>query len=396
MSNVTTIEAPPRAVSDGADGLTVELYDGHELAAAGWPSLSADPGLLMHVYQSREFLSVWMGTIGKARNARCVLVVVKDTDERPIMYLPLCLETKLRTCFLRFMDAGVSDFNAPIVTAGRSLTQREFVDVWQRILAQLPGIDVVDLQKMPCEVGAARNPLTYLSCHPHRSSGHAIDLERWKELAPTRRPTARMRKEFIRRSRKLNAVGEVAFLVNPSRPHWDQVMDRLIELKRKKYRRTSIPDFLSTPGVHDFYREIAAPDRLGHVSHLSAMTCGGSVVSAHLGFVARGRFYYVLPAFDTEYGTFAVGQLLLDHLVEGCIKDGYTTFDLGEGDLSYKEKWATHSQPLMSHARGLTTVGRVYDRLRHVRRTLRTSRFYEKYLKSGARFAARHADELAL
>ena len=361
----------------------------------GWPSVRADPDLLMHVYQSREFLAVWMATIGKARNARCVLVVVKDIDDKPILYLPLCLETKFRTRVLRFMDAGVSDFNAPILVAGRSLTHNQFVDVWERILALLPGIDVIDLQKMPCDVGTVRNPLTYLSCRPHRSSGHAIDLARWKQLAPTRRPTARMRKEFIRRSRKLNELGAVAFLVNPSPPQWEQVMDRLIELKRKKYRRTSIPDFLSAPGVHDFYREIAAPDRLGFLSHLSAMTCGGKVVSAHLGFLARGRFYYVLPAFDTEYGSFAVGQLLLDHLVEHCTEGGYATFDLGEGDLSYKEKWATYSEPLVSHALGLTTVGRLYDRLRHARRAVRASRFYERCFKGGVRALPLHADELA-
>jgi CelD/BcsL family acetyltransferase involved in cellulose biosynthesis len=396
MSNATTIEAPSGVgASHGARRFAIECYDGEDLAAVGWPTVAAEPTLSMHVYQSREFLSVWMATIGKARRAQCVLFVVKDADKIPVLYLPLCVETRLGTRFLRFMDAGVADFNGPIQVADRHLDRGEFLDVWQQILSRLPRIDVVDLRKMPGRIGGMVNPLTHLACRPHGSSGHAIDLARWREVVATTSSIARMKKKIQRRYRKLGEVGTAAFLFNPSGPQWDHVMDRMFELKRVKYQDTSVPDFLSAPGVHDFYREIAAPERLGSVSHLSALTCGGRVVSAHLGFVARGRFYYVFPAFDTEYRSFAVGQVLLERLVESCVDDGFATFDLGEGDASYKQDWAPQSQPLLSHERGLTTVGRMYARLRHARRALRASGLYEKYLKSGARIAAPHANELA-
>jgi CelD/BcsL family acetyltransferase involved in cellulose biosynthesis len=217
---------------------TVELFDGGDLEAAGWPLIAAGPELAMHVYQSREFLEVWMASIGKARRARCFLVVVKDNGSNPVLYLPLVIETRFNNRILRFMD-------------------------------------------------------------------------------------------------------------------------------------------FFAPGIHDFYARMAAPEQLGRISNLSALVCGDKVVSAHLGFVGRGRFYYVLPAFDTGYRPYAVGILLLDHLVERCAAERYTTFDLGEGDFAYKSKWATHRLPLLACEQAVTSIGALFGQLRRVRRITGIEQIYD-------------------
>jgi len=193
-----------------------------------------------------------------------------------------------------------------------------------------------------------------------------------------------MRSKLRRHRRKLTAIEPTAFLANPSGSQWHRVMDRLTELKREQYLRTS-GDFFAAPGVHDFYRGIAAPERLGRISHLSALTCGDRIVAAHLGFVGPGRFYYILPAFDTEYRSFAVGLMLLGHLIEQCADEKYATFDLGEGDYSYKETWETRRIPLLSHERGLTAAGVIYGQLRRARRFLDVGQLYELYAKGRVR-----------
>jgi CelD/BcsL family acetyltransferase involved in cellulose biosynthesis len=75
----------------------------------------------------------------------------------------------------------------------------------------------------------------------------------------------------------------------------------------------------------------------------------------------------VLPAFDTEYRSLAVGILLLDRLIERCSAEHYAVFDLGEGDFSYKTKWSTHRLPLLACEQAVTRVGAVYGGLRRVR-----------------------------
>ena len=86
----------------------------------------------MYVFQSREFLGIWLNTIGKAGRIEPYLVVVKDGDGRPILYLPFVIETKFNIRLLRFMDCGVADYNAPIVAAGMALSRQEFNALWSR------------------------------------------------------------------------------------------------------------------------------------------------------------------------------------------------------------------------------------------------------------------------
>jgi len=374
---VPAIKATPDLGLARGRRLRVELFDGADLAAAGWPSIDAGPELLMYVYQSREFLEVWMASIGKARHARCFLVVVKDSASKPVLYLPLAIETRFNNRILRFMDGGVADFNAPIMAAGADLTRGEFLTIWTEIRSSLPAIDLIDLKKIAGAVCGARNPLTYLDCHPYESSGHAVDLAVRNDNAAGDPSLGRMRKKLRRQRQRLSKLGPTQFVVNPTGPQLRPLVERLTELKREQYLRTSGRDFFATPGIHDFYSRMVAPEQLGRISDVSALVCGGKIVSTHLGFFGRGRFYYVLPAFDTAYRSLAVGILLLDRLVERCSAERYAVFDLGEGDFSYKTKWATHRLPLMACEQALTPAGALFSGLRRVRNLAGIEQLYE-------------------
>jgi CelD/BcsL family acetyltransferase involved in cellulose biosynthesis len=365
---VTVIDLPLRGRA-----FTVELLAGGNLAAADWPSISDVRDLRMYIYQSREFLDIWLDTIGKASRIEPCFIVVRDADGWPVLYLPLVIETKFNVRMLRFMDCGVADYNAPIVAADHTLSRQEFHDVWAKVLALLPGFDVIDLKKIASDVVGAVNPLTYLDCTPFGESGHGIVLTRLRDQTDTRRSVVRLRRKLQSQAKGLSRIGELRFIVNPAATEAARVTERLLELKRRKYQRTSTPDFLTAPGVERFYREMMRPGRLGTISHLSALTVGDTVASAHLGFIGRGRFYYIFPAYDTAFGRHRVGHLLLEHLIDQSVAQDFDTFDLGVGDASYKNKWATHHLALHSHERAATAAGRVYLQMRRVGRLVSAS-----------------------
>ena len=89
---------------------------------------------------------------------------------------------------------------------------------------------------------------------------------------------------------------------------------------------------------------------------MTALACGGKVVSAHLGFIGRGRFYWVLPAFDTQYRAWAVGNILLDYLIMSSAESGYTSFDLGEGDYPKLMAWVAGIATRPAVVRALAAV----------------------------------------
>ncbi len=364
---MTVIDLPPRG-RVARTSFKVELLAGENLAAADWPSIADDRDLRLYVFQSREFLDIWLDTIGRASRIESYFIVVRDTDGQPVLYLPLIIETKFNVRLLRFMDCGVADYNAPIVAPNRMLSRQEFHEVWADVLALLPSFDVIDLTKIASDVAGAVNPLTYLDCTPFGESGHSLVLTRLRDQTDTRRSVARLRRKLQSCTKGLNQVGEPSFVVNPAAAEAALLTERLLELKRRKYQRTSVPDFLAAPGVERFYREMMKPGRLGKISHLSALTVGDTVVSAHLGFIGRGRFYYMFPAYDTAFGRYRVGHLLLQHLIDLSVAQNFDAFDLGIGDASYKNKWANHHLALHSHQRAITAAGRIYLQMRRVRR----------------------------
>jgi CelD/BcsL family acetyltransferase involved in cellulose biosynthesis len=369
---VTVIDLPQRGRLTRT-ALKIEVFAGGNLAAADWPSIAGDLDLKMYIFQSREFLDVWLNTIGKTGSIEPYLVVVRDGAGRSVFYLPLAIETKFNIRLLRFMDAGVADYNAPILAAGHTLSRQDFNDVWSEILAFLPSFDLIDLKKIASDVLGAFNPLTLLDCAPNHESGHSILLTGPAQETNARIPLMRLRRKLDRYYRDISEIGEPRFVVNPAAAASELVMEKLFELKRRKYERTYIPDFLAAPGVERFYRQMASPHQIGKIGHLSALMVGNSVASAHLGFIGRGRFYYILPAYDTQYGRYRAGHLLLRHLIDQSTEQGIATFDLGMGDNSYKDIWATQHLALYNHERAVTTAGQVYLQMRRVRRFVKAS-----------------------
>jgi CelD/BcsL family acetyltransferase involved in cellulose biosynthesis len=237
----------------------------------------------------------------------------------------------------------------------------------------LPRFDVVDLKKIAGDISGIFNPLTFLECPRHRESGHLLQLVRptQAEVGSTP-PSSGLRQKLDRELRKLGETRRVEFIVNPAGVRAEEFMERLFELKRRKYRQTHTADFLGAPGIAEFYRQIASPQRFVKISHLSALLIDGAVVSAHLGFVGRDRFYYILPAYDAAYARYRPGHLLLNYLVEQTTQQGFATFDLGVGDEAYKISWATERIALYDHQRAVTAAGQLYLQMRRVRRFVKS------------------------
>jgi CelD/BcsL family acetyltransferase involved in cellulose biosynthesis len=368
--NVTVLDLPQRH-RGARTSFKVELI-GSERLASDWPSIADDRDVKMYVYQSREFLNVWMNTIGSANRIECYLIVVRDNDAEPVLYLPLAIETRFNIRFLRFMDRGVADYNAPVVCGRRKFTRQEFDAIWTEVLALLPSFDVVDLKKIAGDISGAFNPLTYLDCSQHRESGHLLQFVRSAQAHGCGRPSPDLKRRLGSKLRKLNEVSAVEFIVNPAGAMAEEFMEKLFELKRRKYRQTNTADFLGAPGVADFYRQIASSQQLTKIGHLSALLIDNTVVSAHLGFVGRDRFYYILPAYDAACARYRPGHLLLNYLVDQRTQLGFETFDLGVGDEAYKISWATERITLYDHERAITTAGQLYLQMRRVRRFVKS------------------------
>ena len=364
--SVTVLELP-RQRRTAKTAFQLALFDGGDLAQCNWPAIADSRDLAMYVFQSREFLETWTRTIGKANGITSYLLVVRTSAGEPVLYLPLAIETQFNIRLLRFMDCGVADYNAPILKAGVALSPPEFTALWAEALTLLPPFDVIDLKKIAADVAGAANPLLGLGCTPHGEDGHWLLLD--KTGATGGGASAGQQRKLDREYRKLGELGAVEFIVNPDGDQAAAITEKLFALKRRKYTQTQIADFLAMPGVADFYRGVLGSG----IGHQSALLVGNTVVSAHLGYAGRGRFYYILPAYDPAYARYRPGHLLLRKLIDLSAQHGDAAFDFGSGDEAYKQSWADRRLPLYDYQQAMTAAGTVYLQMRRLRRLVKNS-----------------------
>src|SRR5690242_18023770 len=80
-----------------------------------WPRTNDLKGTAAYVFQCADILEAWIDTFGRARATQILLVLISDAAGQPLMALPLGIEKHGGLSTLSFLDAGVSDYNAPVL-----------------------------------------------------------------------------------------------------------------------------------------------------------------------------------------------------------------------------------------------------------------------------------------
>jgi CelD/BcsL family acetyltransferase involved in cellulose biosynthesis len=382
MTDAAVVEMPARLPGSARGALVAHVErilvsDRLSDFADIWPR-SADPGAARcHAFQYAEVIEVWLATIGAARNIKPCFVAVLGDDDRPLLLLPLGIETIRGVRLLKFLDGGVSDYNTPILFApDRPWTAQAFATLWRRIVAALPPFDAAVLEKMPERVADLANPLLLLQTAPYPACGHAITLSgSWPEFEAKRLPR---REDGRRKQRKLAKMGAVSFQVAQSPQDVETFFDAMVAYKARKFAETRVPGFESTPGNLEYFREMTRRFVRSGLVHLSALKVGDTVVASHWGLIANGRFYHMMPGYaDGEWQRYSPGRLLNDHLIRDSYERNLAVFDFGIGDEAYKHEYCDLNFRLHSFIAGETLAGQVYVRAAALLARLRQARWYQ-------------------
>ena len=344
---------------------------------AWWPRSGTSCEARCFAFQCADILEVWCDTIGAANHIEPVFVTVFGASGKPALLLALGIEVRNGVRVLRFLDGGVSDYNAPVVFPEASSWGPETVaTVWAQLSRALPPFDLAMLEKMPDVVGDLTNPLYALATAPHAESCHAVRLEGpWEIFA---REHIKNPSDSRRRRRKLEKLGTVRFVIAGDEQQRADFFAAMMRMKRDKFVETKGYDVFTEPGFGEFYRETTR--RLGAAGpvHLSALLLDDRILAAHWGYVVGDRFYYLLPAHEASEGrTYAPGRLLSEWLLQWALESGLKLFDFGIGDEAYKFDYCDVHMPLRDAVLPANVKGRLVaamiDVKRNAKRSLRES-----------------------
>jgi CelD/BcsL family acetyltransferase involved in cellulose biosynthesis len=343
-----------------------------------WPS-SRDLGdACAYVFQCADVVEAWIDSFGCARNTEVLLVLVADADGNPLMALPLGIETHSGLRVLSFLDAGVSDYNAPILYP-RGCDMSGFPRLWGQLLNQLPKFDILLLTKLPSRIYGVENPMLQLPVTEGMVSGHCATLPSMEE-APNRVPPEV--KNLRRRQRRLAEVGQVSFIVAVTPEDRERVLREIIRHKTRKYLETRGFDGFECPGFRDYYVELTKRSGPNGPVHLIALLVEDKIVAGHWGMISADRLYSLLPAFDREWARYGPGRILLEELIEWGIKNGYRSLDFGVGDEPYKDDYCEERIPLYEHVAPRTFRGFVAASLYRTVKGLKRTGLWQSFKNS--------------
>jgi CelD/BcsL family acetyltransferase involved in cellulose biosynthesis len=316
-------------------------------------------------FQSFDWLAKWQRHIGMRAGTRPAVILGRDTHGELLFILPLAIEARGPIRRLTWLGSELCDYNAPLLARRLPsvLSSDQFKPLWREGMALLRAdprlrFDLVDLQKMPRQVGAQENPLLALGVSAHPSGAYVAELGRdWVSFYAAKRSSATRKKER-QQLKRLADHGEIRFVEAHDQQDRTQTLGALIAQKARLFERMGVGNMFAQPGCEAFYRDLAADPSCGELVHVSRLDVGAEVAAASLGLRFGDSYYLVLSSYhDGEISRVGPGRAHLHELLRYAIEHGFRRFDFTVGDEPYKLDWSDIELRLWDHLAAVTVPG---------------------------------------
>lgn len=307
----------------------------HRALPLDWPSVNAMGNARAHVFQTREFLSVWSEVFATAKNLDARYVEVRDDAGQLLLQVPLAIETRRGLRVLTFADHSAADYNAPVLyPTQRTWTADAARALWLAIEAALPAFDVVRLEQMPAMVGDCVNPLFLLAHDANPESAHGSNvLLSWSQIEATQAQL----KTLKRKERGLERLGKVRFVVASDAAERTRLLTRLLEQKQRRFEDTRVAGFAEAPEIKLFFER--ATDVFADVGnlHFAALEVGDELIATSWTISVGKTIYELMIGFEAgEWTKHSGGRILNLRFLEWAKGQGFAYVDHGIGDEDWK------------------------------------------------------------
>ncbi|MEM9412771.1 MAG: GNAT family N-acetyltransferase [Planctomycetota bacterium] len=121
------------------------------------------------------------------------------------------------------------------------------------------------------------------------------------------------------------------------------VVEQMIELKRKKYQKTKTFDILSVDWAANLLREIAKMNGEKFRGITSALWAGEKLIAAHVGMISDHILHYWFPSFDPHFNKYSPGLQLMLNTIKSAAKADIKRIDMSYGQSEFKDKFCNGS-----------------------------------------------------
>lgn len=327
-----------------AQGLRLEATDSIAALAPEWATLAASTG---NVFATPEWAEAWMDTLGHGASPR--LVVGRDAARRLRLVIPLVLVHRGPLRVARFMGHGVADLQGPIAAPGTDFKSQA---VEQLMVDILKDYDVFLGERIPASLEWEGMPGVRIL---HREVNPLLPLREWGNwetyLASRSR---RLRRELRHDERVLAArhALSVRLTTDPERLQAD--LDVLFALHRARFGNQS-----SFAPREEFHRRFATLALARGWLRLWILEADGRPAAARYDFSYGGVYHAYNGGRHPDWSRLSVGLVLRKFSLQSAFSERATAYRFLRGGESYKGRFGTVDDPIVTVAASGTWLGRV-------------------------------------
>lgn len=310
-------------------------------------------------FQQRLFLKAFYDHL--PRNCAPLVVSVTDRETgRLAMMLPLIRRKSGPMRYIEAPDQGLADYVAPAVAAWFEPDAAQMEQVFRQILAALPKADILTLKKIPATLPGGRiNPLTLLSGTLPMGTGtktfSLLDVEREDHYL-----RSGIYKDGMRKLRKLRKEGTVEFRMAGTPEEASALFDHFLQQRLPRFEALDRFDPLADPRVQALYREIAMEGVPSGDVLFGGLYLDDRCIGTDLGFVYGDTHHRILTALASEdMGRFSPGTIAFMLVLDETRARGISHYDLGVGELGYKNRLSGPIMPIYERHDALSARGQV-------------------------------------
>lgn len=297
-----------------------------------------DGGGYATVFQHKHWLDACYHTFDST--PLIAFIVAADT-RRDVALIPLVCGRRGRARVVEFADFGRSDYNAPILASDGpcdSASLRIIASGFLSALRRLPERpDLINLEKMPLEIGGRPNPLVAAE----RATACSVNgnlVEFGDSFEDYRASIAKV--QLPRRWRVFTRNLGARFEMVPNVDEALRVVDVMDRQQNKRMRELGEKFVLDEPRNAKFYRDVVRRGLGDGYAVVSALICGDEVVATTLG-LRHGAHYSLLRNTNAggQWSNCSPGQLCIERTMEALHRQGVRHFDLSIGNCDYKRRF---------------------------------------------------------
>jgi CelD/BcsL family acetyltransferase involved in cellulose biosynthesis len=311
-----------------------------------WDDLLARSNMTVNkVFYTFEFMRLWWNFFSS--DYELLILLAKDANN-PVGIIPLVKHQNGKIVEIRLLGDKSIDYEDFIVTGQREQCIDSILDFLSQ---EVVSWDLFSLNNIPFE-----SPNFRSFEKQAKSRGRWIRLEEFEKAPYIKINTdwntfygsvhKGMRNDTHRQLRRLQEKGELDFGRCQSIEEVPVLMNKMFEYKNKRYKDTGKKGVYAEKRMRDFHLNLAQELWRKGWMDISYVRLNEEVIAVHFGSIYQGKFYYWMPAFNSDYEKFSSSRILLLDLLKRAFREGFCEFDFGFGQESYKYQWTQQDRLL--------------------------------------------------